>query len=378
MKVLHLFNEIKYSGAEIMYANAASTFQDLGEELYAFSTGKHEGEFVEVFVKNKIKCFHKPLPNFTSPISLIKYYIDFYSFLKSRNIDALHIHRNNRLYTLAFVARLLGVRVIKTEHNVFKNSWYRKPIATFSRVFARHISKVTFHTIGESVYNNELYYYRNPSIKITNWFDDKKFYPEANKTEVKNIREQLGIPEDKFVIISIGSCLSTKNHHDILLTVNTLRNDIDILYLHLGTGPLEQEEIALVKQLGIEENVRFEGNRKNVRDYLICSDVYVMPSRHEGLSISSIEAMACKTPSVLYDVPGLRDLIKDDDNGFLIKSDYKLLAEKVKYYSTHRDVMKQKADNAYSFVTKECNMKKNVAKMHQLYLQQYGIQSTEN
>ena len=119
------------------------------------------------------------------------------------------------------------------------------------------------------------------------------------------LRHQLGIPKDKYVIISTGGCSAIKNHHDILQAITLLPNSENILYLHLGSGKTEKEEIELVKSLDIADKVHFLGNKDNVRDYLITSDLYLMPSLFEGLAIAALEAMACGIPSILYDVNGL-------------------------------------------------------------------------
>ena len=61
MKILHLFNEIKFSGAEVMYTQAAPLFQKEGYEMLAFSTGPLLGDYAPMFEKNGITVFHKPI-----------------------------------------------------------------------------------------------------------------------------------------------------------------------------------------------------------------------------------------------------------------------------------------------------------------------------
>jgi glycosyltransferase involved in cell wall biosynthesis len=68
-----------------------------------------------------------------------------------------------------------------------------------------------------------------------------------------------------------------------------------------------------------------------------------MPSRFEGLSISTVEAMACGLPLVLYDVPGLRDLINDDDNGLLISEDVGELVKAVHLLADEPELLLHKS-----------------------------------
>jgi len=367
MKVLHLFNEIKFSGAEIMYANAASLFQEEGIELVAFSTGKELGEFASHFEEENINTYHKPLPNTLFSVGWIQYYVNFYKFLTQHEVDVVHIHRND-LYFFAVVAWISNVKCIKTQHNNFKNRWFTWPVAVVRRFIIRELFGTTFQTIGESVYENELDYYKNPSMLINNWYDSDRFYPPTSDDEKTQLRTKLGIPEKSYVIISTGGCSEIKNHHDIIKALPLVEDKIpNIYYLHLGTGYAESEEKTLADELGVLDKIIFLGNKNNVRDYLVASDVFVMPSQFEGLGNAALEAMACKTQCILYDVAGLKDLIEHDDNGFLIDPGYENLAETILFCYQHRTLAAQKAEAAYKFVNKEYAMSKNISEMIELY-----------
>lgn len=366
MKILHLFNEIKFSGAEIMYRNATPVFKQHGADLIAFSTGAEIGAYSVEFEKAGIKTHHKPLYFEAFSIKGFRYYRALYIFLKNEKIDVLHIHRSS-LYFAAIVAWLANVRCIKTMHNTFKNRWFTLHFSALKRYLIKTFFKTIFHTIGESVYLNELNYYKNSSFRVNNWFDQSKFYPANNVNERLTIRRKLNLEDDSFVIISVGGCTHVKNHHDIIKAVSELDKTVNFYYLHLGVGESEQEERELAEHLGVSHRVRFLGNQVDVRDYLISSDVFVMTSKFEGLAISALEAMACELPLIFYNAPGLRDLIKDDDNGFLIDSDYRLLLEKIRFYQTNPFDMRKKGKNALEFVNKEFSMLPNVKKIMDLY-----------
>ena len=242
MKVLHLFNEINFSGAEIMYANAASLFQSKGIQMVAFSTGKNYGSFVSEFEKNNIKTYHKHISSskIISP-SCILYYFRFYKFLKREEITVLHIHRND-LYLVALCSKIAGVRTIKTMHSVFKNRRSTYIFGYLQRMIARDFLKVFSQSIGKSVYENELFYYKNPTILINNWYDFRRFYKAKDDNERKLSRNKLAIKEDTFVIISVGNCTENKNHSDIIRALSIVNKKFDCIYLHLGTGACEVSE----------------------------------------------------------------------------------------------------------------------------------------
>lgn len=366
--VLYIFNEIKYSGAEIMYVNAVPLFNKEQFNLFAFSTGKLVGDFETEFINQGIKVWHKPIPKSTQLVNLLNYINQAVAFIKGHKIDIVHIHRSDAKWLFAFIAYLAGVSCVYTVHNVFKNRRFTWLYAYLLRLSARKWFGLQFQTISQSVYENEINYYKTPSIHINNWFNCKKFYPAQSAEEKIFLRKKLGVPIENFILISTGSCSFTKNHHAILNAISLLPNKENITYLHLGCGKMEEDERILAVLLGIEQNVHFLGNRINVRDYLIASDLYLMPSRFEGLGNATIEAMACGVPSVLYNVPGLRDLIHDNDNGLLIEPQIENLVMAIEWMLGHPEEAKLKAGTALRFINEEFSMEKNVKKVIRLYL----------
>jgi glycosyltransferase involved in cell wall biosynthesis len=211
--------------------------------------------------------------------------------------------------------------------------------------------------------------FKNKTIKIGNWYGSNRYYP-AQAEEKKQNRGDLDIPEKAFVIISVGGCDENKRHHDIIKALPLIVDQIpNLIYLHLGCGKTEEEEKQLSVDKGVSEIVRFCGNQRDVRKYLTVSDVYLMTSHYEGISITTIEAMACRIPTILYDVPGLRDFNKKGENSVLITEDYKILAEKILYLYKHPEKITEITINALAMVDNCYDMEKNVAQIYNLYLQ---------
>ncbi|MDP5230065.1 MAG: glycosyltransferase family 4 protein [Cellulophaga sp.] len=368
MRVLHIFNELKFSGAEIMYVNAAPFFQKHGIEMIALSTGEKIGDFLPQFKAENIEVHYmKLLINEANPFVLIRYFREFYQFVKCNNIDVIHIHRSKHFWFFSLIGYLTGKRIIRTVHNVFKNrkvTWLK---AYLERMTARKIFKVTYQSIGKSVYDNELYYYKNNSTIVNNWYDDKRFYKQSSDFERDEIKNKLKLKDTNYIVISTGGCSHVKNHHDIIRALAIVNKKIDCTYVHLGEGVTTNEEITLAKQLGVNSKILFLGNKLNVRDYLIASDLYLMPSRFEGLGNAAIEAMACRKPSILYDVVGLKDLINNNNNGFLISESHLELADKILYLYHNKEISFKMASNAEKFVKETFTIEKGVNGILTLY-----------
>ena len=367
MKVIHILHSLKYSGAEIMYVDAAHLFQEKGCEISVVATANDLGEFAPKFKDAGYELFHKPYPSKINFFKKILYYYKFVTFLKKENYDVVHIHASGTMWGMALCAWLAGKKSIYTFHNVFPTRPLTRPYHIFLRWTAKNWFNCKFQTISDSVYNNELITFKNKTTKINNWYGSNRYFP-ANENEKARFREEMGFDKNVLVIVSVGGCSHVKRHTDIIKALALVVKQIpDCFYLHLGEGYLENEEQKLAEQLDIKDNIHFLGNQSDVRKFLIASDIYVMSSKFEGLPITTIEAMACGIPTILYDVPGLRDFNKTVKTSTLIKEDYKTLAHSIINFYKNKAPMAQLAATAKQFVDDNYSMRINSEKIFQLY-----------
>lgn len=366
MKILHVLHSLKYSGAEIMYAGAAEEFIGRGCKLIAMATAKELGEFAPIFEKSGYEVIHKPYPK--NIARRWRYYISMIKYLKEQKIDVVHIHDSGLKWGMSLVAKAAGIKAVYTFHSCFKSRTFTKPYHLWLRWSAQYIFGCKFQTISDSVYENELNYYHTQTTKVYNWYNNHKFYP-ATEEEKSHIREELGIEENQKVIISVGGCSPIKQHTEIIEILPELRKIYpDILYLHLGEGKDTEKEINLAKSLGVSDRVRFVGNTREVRKYLVASDVYLMTSRFEGIPITSIEAMACKIPALLYNVPGLRDFNNEIECSLLVEPNKEILIPSIQKIFESRKLRNALTENAYQLVTSKYYMPTNAYQIYQLYL----------
>lgn len=138
------------------------------------------------------------------------------------------------------------------------------------------------------------------------------------REEKNNLRAELGIAEDDFIVLSVGELNENKNQKTILQAVS-LMNDPKVHYILCGKGDQLENLKRLTTELHLEKQVHFLGYRKDVVD--ICSqvDVYVMPSLREGLPVASLEAMYCGLPLVTSNIRGLVDVMEDGVSGYMLR-----------------------------------------------------------
>lgn len=140
---------------------------------------------------------------------------------------------------------------------------------------------------------------------------------QSLRTDKKEIRKSLGIPEDAFVLYSIGELIPRKNHIFVLRTLlEEFKADSNLFYLISGGGELE-ELSSFIHEHDLESQVKLLGFREDARKLMFGMDVFVFPSLQEGLPVAVIEAMSAGLPVIASDIRGNHDLIRNGENGYL-------------------------------------------------------------
>jgi glycosyltransferase involved in cell wall biosynthesis len=111
------------------------------------------------------------------------------------------------------------------------------------------------------------------------------------------------------IIIQVARFYEPKDHKTLIKALALLPENVKLLLV--GDGSLKSESEMLVDSLKLQQRVQFLGVRTDVVQLLKTSDVIVLSSKHEGLSLSCIEGMASGKPFVASDVPGLREVVQN-------------------------------------------------------------------
>ena len=140
-------------------------------------------------------------------------------------------------------------------------------------------------------------------------------------------RQELGIPENAFVVLNVGELIDRKNQDSAIKAISRCKNK-NIILVICGRGVNDCKLKKLSKDLNIEERIIFCGFRKDVYEIMKMADVFLFPSFQEGLPVSVMEAMASGLPIICSDIRGNRDLI-NNNGGYLVNP---LDIEKMSYY----------------------------------------------
>lgn len=135
----------------------------------------------------------------------------------------------------------------------------------------------------------------------------------------KKLREELGFSEDDVLILTVAELIPRKNYFQMIDAMKNLRNnDMNLYYLIVGTGELENKLRDYVYRSSLDKKIKFLGYRKDIPDLLNVCDIFALTSLHEGLPRAIMEAMAAGKPIVATNIRGNRDLVRDGINGYLV------------------------------------------------------------
>ena len=184
--------------------------------------------------------------------------------------------------------------------------------------------------------------------------------------------------EDK-ITIGIVKTLTEKYGIEYLIkAIKELENILDIenykkiRLLIYGKGELKNKLEDLTKELQIDDKVIFKGyiNNEDVPKVLNEMDIFVVPSilNSESFGVAAVEAMACEVPVIVSDADGLKEVVVNNETGFVIpKRSPKEIANKIKILIENNDVVKKFKKNARERVLKLYDWNKNVENMIKIY-----------
>jgi len=310
IRVLYLIWSLDLGGAEQVVVDLARRLskQNFKPMICCLND---KGRLSPLVEKEGIKVFalHKK-PKF-DPF-LISKLIDL---IKREKVDLIHTH----LFTANLWGRIAGklceVPVVSSEHGM--DHWRRG----FHWALDRMLTSVSKGMVFVSESAKRFYSEKNPSVNgksrvIHNGIEIANFQNPYPKEE---IRKSLGIAIGEQVIGIVGRLVPEKAHEDFIEAIQLLAQEKkNILGLIIGEGELSESLKKLVQQIGLEQHILFAGYRSDLVQLYHSMDVLVLSSLREGLPLTLLEGMAAGVPVVATDVGGIKEVIKDGEDGVLV------------------------------------------------------------
>ena len=262
-----------------------------------------QNNMLNVFHQNKI---HAYCLNYKKSIKkLVSSIVDINAHIVNHDVEIIHAHMFHTLI-IASLIKLFNTKlaVIFTPHNSFHSMyirrmllWLLRPIRNIDTIFSKSAAK---------------FFYKSSAYVIPNGISLKDY----------TVRKQ-NKPNKKFTFIVVGRLELMKNHTFLINLVSELDNYNFELQI-VGTGLLEDSLKSQVKQLHLNEKIKFLGSRNDVPYLLSQSDCLLLPSLWEAFPIVLLEAAASNIPVITTPVGSIDSFISNE-NGYLAElSEFKM------------------------------------------------------
>lgn len=322
MRILHIIPDLKKGGAERLALDICSELSkrtDVELRLLTFSE-ENSYKFLSYQIHHDV-IPSKVLPSISGkPIieidKLLKYISDF-------KPDILHSH----LFEAELVSRwkiFPGIKYFTHCHDnmrqftrfSFTDIFQKKRMTDlyerkllFQRYIecGNHFIAISKHT-EEFLKNNLSASLRDQVVLLNNAINYSKF----------NIPH---FESDRLNLVNVGSFVPKKNQKFFIpLAKELIKKNIDFKIFLLGDGPLRNEFIAELKKNHLEQYFELPGNVDNVQEYYAKSKIYIHSAIYEPFGLVLLEAMVAGLPVVCLDGGGNRDIINNNENGYIIKN----------------------------------------------------------
>ena len=327
---VHIVHRFDVGGMENGLVNLVNRLpESLGQHCVVALT-EAESSFVARIRRpdTRVIALHKP------PGQLLPFLPAVYRLLRSLRPQVVHTRNVGTLETqLAAFAAGVPVR-IHGEHGwdvgdlAGENRrmlWLRR----LMRHFVHH--QVALSAPTQRYLLEQVQVPRAQVTNICNGVDIERFAPPADRASARRAlaatdpRGRTVLEPDAFVVGAVGRLAAVKNPGLLVeaFAAARIRNAAFAERARLvlvGDGPLEAETRAQVTRLGLAEVTWMPGARSDVPQCLQALDLLCLPSLAEGISNAILEAMACGLPVLATDVGGNRELVSQDETGWLLPS----------------------------------------------------------
>jgi glycosyltransferase involved in cell wall biosynthesis len=287
-------------------------------------------------------------------------------YCEKNGIEIIHTQFMRENY-IAMLAKLLGgkFQVFYTNHFIMDES---KFLSLGNRIFNSFQDKII------AVCN------KGKEMMIVNKMDERKINVIFNGVDTQewsepirsSLRDEFNISQHEFVFLCASRFAHDKGHKYLIRGIKKLKeiSKKKFTCVLANDGPLLEECKVLVRDLELDDCVIFTGFRKDVKNLIWGSDLYINSSSHEALSFAIIEVLACGIPVIATNMAGNGDIINENTQcGILVEYDNEeLLAQeifKIMKDETKREELKK---NAKKTAQEIFNLDIMVEKTYNLYV----------
>lgn len=295
IRILQVVNDMHRAGLETMLMNYYRNI-DRSQIQFDFLTHRPEkSDYDDEIISMGGKMYYAPR---LYPQNYPKYFKWMKNFFAEHpEYKIIHSHIDTMSYLPLLAAKKAGVPIrIAHSHNTAVDKDFKYILKMY---FKMRINSVVTNRLACGEEAGKFLFGNRDFDVIPNAVDAEKFYFNE---EIRNKkREDLGL-SNEFVVGHVGRISYQKNHKFLIKIFNALlKKEQNAILLLIGVGDKEQEVRSQVNDLGLQNKVKFLGNRSDVSELYQAMDVFVLPSLFEGIPVVGIEAQFADLPCIFSD-----------------------------------------------------------------------------
>ena len=337
-----------------------NSLYEKGLEVVLISLKNHRNK--DNNINKNIEVIYLPIAGYKG-YYLNKFFIN--KIVKKEKPDVINVHYASGYGTLG--------RFIKFENkllNVWGSDVYEFPKQgkIKKQILIKNLN--SYKAIASTSYcmakEIERYLLKNQQIYITPFGVDIEKFKNLNLEREKN----------KIVIGTVKTLEPKYGIEYLIKTVKELEKIIEkeifekVEVKIYGKGRLREKLENLTKELKIEGKIKFKGFILNseVPKAINEMDIFVIPSLEESFGVAAVEAMACEVPVIVSNADGLKEVVVDNETGFVVpKMDYRKMAEKIKVLIENDKLKNQLSKKGRERVIRLYNWDNNIEEILKIY-----------
>lgn len=329
MKIAMFTNNYKpyIGGVPISIEHLAQALRNRGHQVYVFAPTYKEQEeeaYVIRYPSFPVSIAKAPVPDVLTRV--------FEKKVKELGIELIHVHHPAIVGNVAlYLKKKYKIPVVFTYHTRYEQYlYYVKPLERMERrtgiiekylaYFCKKCDMVAAPTPGIKDYLSQKHM-DVPIRVLPTGIPEDCFLPDQGRAE--KLRGDYKGAAD-YLFVTVSRLAREKNLLFQLEGLAILKEKLKeqgktFRHMMIGEGPQGKELLEYAKKLGLRENLIFTGNIPNqeMKYYQAAADAFLFTSKSETQGIVVLEAMAAKNPVVAVNATGVRDVVKDGENGFL-------------------------------------------------------------
>lgn len=315
VRVLHIITNLALGGAQ---KNALYIIANLDGKKYEkyFVSAPWGGLYDDIGQYNEISFhFFKCLKRGISPIQDIRAFFALARFMLRNKVSIVHTHSSKAGILGRWAAKFAKIPIIiHSVHGWSFHEYLHKPVKAVYIFLERLTARITTRFIAVS--DSDIKKGLDNKIGTAKQYELIRYGIETNKFY------KVGKQQNRQKKLTVGmiACLKAqKNPLDFIKAAAVIaKQNKEVDFVCIGDGPLRHKMENEIKRNELGPRVKLLGWRKDIPDLISMMDIVVLSSLWEGLPIALLEAMASAKPIVAYNADGIREAVKQGENGYLV------------------------------------------------------------